>query len=216
LQVVQDRAVSLQPLMKWKSTWCRVEARLTQPAIARYQTMFPDQQVGEILSYTWKAQKFNCEVTPLEATPVSKNHQGFVETAMCTLLQTHWVNSPFEDLQVHPQDVTKDKDGRVHLQSSMIDKELGIYLDPGPFKLETRTKARGILRAEYAENAAHKWLPTRLEQVTPKSRLVVDSIEYDSALLNGRHLIKSLWISVGDQEEVRQHTQLNFYDCQGF
>jgi hypothetical protein len=131
------------------------------------------------------------------------------------LLQTHWVNSPFEDLQINPRDVTKEKDGKVHVQSTMLDPALGIYLDPGPFKLETHTKARGILRVDYAETAFHQWLPTRLEQATAKTRVVVDQIEYDPVAVGGRHLIKSLWISVGD-DDVRQHTFVAFSDCQNF
>lgn len=214
IEVVQKRAVSLAPLMRWTPTQCRVEARPTQPMLAMYRTIFPEENMTDSLTYTWRAQKFNCDIKGNEDTRAGKNFQGFVKIALCTLLQTHWVNSPFEDLQLHPRDIKQEKDGRVHIQTSMLENELGIYLDTGPFKIETKTKALGLLRADYEENSAKQWVPVRLEQVT-KSNFVVDSIEYDqSTAANGRHQIKSLWISVGDQKRpLTRHAQLSFDDC---
>jgi hypothetical protein len=169
------------------------------------------------LTYTWKARKYNCELTPLDSTPLSKNHQAFLETAMCVLLETHWVNSPLEDLHVAPRDVNEEKDGRVHIQSSMLDKELGIYLDPKELKIETHTKGHGVIKAVYSESAEHRWLPSRIDQTTSKARLVLDGIEYDPATIGGRHLIRSLWISIGDSGgEVHKHTQVFFNNCQNF
>ncbi|MGZ3723268.1 MAG: hypothetical protein ACXVA9_10075 [Bdellovibrionales bacterium] len=218
IETIRDRTAKLQALAKWKPTWCTLETHLTQPALARYKEMFPeeaDKLSDGSLNYTWKARSYTCEITPLESSPLTKNHVGFLETALCVLLQTHWVNSPFEQLEMIPRDIDNEKDGTIHIQSSMIDKALGVYLDPVNFKMETRTKGHGILKVLYTESANHEWLPSRLEQVTPKARLLVDSIEYDTAVVGRRHLIKSMWISVGDAE-VFQHTQVSFSGCQNF
>jgi hypothetical protein len=217
VELIQDRVAKLKPLTQFKPTWCRLETQLTQPALARYREMFPEEaeKIGEgTVNYTWKARKYNCEITPLDANPLTKNHQGFLDAAICTLLQVQWVNSPFEDLNIYPRDIQNEKGGTIHIQASMIDRDLGVYLDQQTFKMETRTKNRGTLKAVYTQ-VNQEWLPQRLEQASEKVRVVVDNIEYDTVPVSGRHLIKSLWISVGDGE-THQHTQVNFTGCRGF
>jgi hypothetical protein len=178
--------------------------------------MFPEEAATDgIISYTWKAHKYSCEITPLETSPMIKNQQTFIEAALCTLLQTHWVNSPFEELQVVPRDISREKDGRLHIATSMIDKNLGIYLDASTFKMETHTKGNGVIKAVYSENSDHEWLPSKLEQNTGQARVVVDNIQYDPVAVGGRHLITSMWISVGQQEPSR-HTQVNFTGCRNY
>jgi hypothetical protein len=218
IELIQDRADKLKPLMTFKPTWCRLETKLTEPAKARYREMFPEDvdKLGDAtLNYTWKARKYNCEITPLDSSELTKNHQGFLETAICTLLQVYWVNSPFEELQMVPRDIKNEKDGRIHIEGSMIDKELGVYLDPVNFNMDTRTKSRGVLKAVYGQ-VQGQWLPVKLEQVTAKADLVVDEIEYETVPVGGRKLVKSLWISVGDKDQVMQHTQVLFTGCRNF
>src|ERR1035437_6108121 len=80
MALVQDRAEKLKPLSTWHSQWCRLETHLTEPAIARYREMFPDEaeRLNENnLPYTWKARKYTCEINSLQPTPLTKNHQGF-------------------------------------------------------------------------------------------------------------------------------------------
>jgi len=217
MDVIRDRSDKLKPLADFKPTWCRLETHLTQPALARYREMYPEdvEKLNDgVLNYTWKARKYSCEITALEQTPLTKNHQAFLESAICMLLQVHWVNSPFEQLQIYPRDIIAQKDGTIHLQGSMLEPELGVYLDPLTFKMETRTKGRGVLKAVFTENE-HDWLPQHLEQLTAKSQLTVDGIEYDAKPTNGRRMIKSLWISVGDAQPY-QHTQVDFVGCRSY
>ena len=219
IEFIRDRQAKLQTLPKWVPTWCRIESHITQPALAVYGKLFPEENdhvTDGTLNYTWKARSYSCEVTALDPSRIASNHQAFLETALCILLQTHWVNSPFEQLEMVPRDISKDKNGTIHIQSSMIDKSLGVYLDPTNFKIETRTKTHGVLKAVYTESANHEWLPSRLEQITPKAKIVIDEIDYDTNVMNRRHLIKSLWISVGNIEEPIRHAQLTFNDCQSF
>jgi hypothetical protein len=215
LALIKDRSEKLKPLSTWRPTWCRLETRLTQPAIARYREMFPDETeklTQESWAYTWKARKTSCEVSPLQRSEMSKSHQAFLETAMCMLLQVHWVNSPFAELVAGPDDILSDG-GRVHIRAS-TDQDLGIYLDPSAFVVETKTKSRGTLKASYHESE-NEWLPDRLEQRLPKSVLVVDALEYDTARVGRRRMLKSFWISVGE-EKAMQHTQVFMSGCQNY
>src|SRR4051812_46446179 len=66
MKVVQERAVSLAPLSKWSATQCRIEAHPTQPMLAVYRKMFPEDQITEVMVYNWRAQKFNCEIKDLQ------------------------------------------------------------------------------------------------------------------------------------------------------
>jgi len=131
------------------------------------------------------------------------------------MFEVYWVNSPFEDLQIVPRDIQNEKDGRIHIEGSMIDKDLGLYLDPVNFNIDTRTKSHGVLKSTYSQIQG-QWIPVKLEQVTNKADLVVDEIEYDTVPVGGRKLVKSLWISVGDTGQPLQHTHVTFTGCQNF
>src|SRR4051812_33837416 len=89
LALITDRAEKLKPLGHWRPVSCRLEAHLTEPAIARYREMFPQEGAPlneNRLTYTWRARSTSCEVTPLAASPLFKNHKGFMEAAVCLLL----------------------------------------------------------------------------------------------------------------------------------
>ena len=213
--LVRDRIEKLKPLSIWKPTWCRVSTHLTQPAIARYREMFPeevDKLTEESWAYTWKARETVCEVSALDKSPMLQNHKGFIESAFCLLLQTHYVNSPFDELKISPSSIVKNGE-RVQIRTSLED-DLGLFLDPIDFKVETKTKSRGVLSARYSSHEGD-WLPDHLEYHSPTSTIVVDTIEYAEVKLSGKRMIKSFWISVGDDKTL-QHTQVELSACQNF
>lgn len=211
--LVRDRFEKLKPLSTWKPTWCRVDAKLTQPALARYREMFaaePEKLQSETWSYTWKARETSCEVTSLEDAPLSRNHRGILETVFCTLLQTHFVNSPFDELKIMPEDISAHED-RVQIKLGLGSAEdIGLYLDPRAVSVETRTRARGTLNARYAQSG-QQWLPERIEQKTATTVLLLDGFEYSEASVGARRMLKSFWISLGDSRAL-PHTQV-FLSC---
>ena len=213
---VHQRADQLHALNTWSPTWCRIETHLTKPAQARYSELYPDEQsklAEETWAYTWKARKASCEITALEASsPMTKNHQAFLEAAFCTLLQTHWVNSPFAEMQVSSNDVVNDRD-RVHIRVAP-DSPLGIYLDPNSFSLQTKTKGRGTFTVLYTQHG-EDWLPESLTQTTGKLVIRVDSLTYRDSRLNGRPELASFWISVGDTTPL-QHTEVQLSNCANY
>jgi hypothetical protein len=220
--LVRDRVEKLKTLSGWRATWCRVDAHLTQPALARYREMFPEESEkidSDTWSYTWKARAGACEVTALETSPLAQNHRAFLEDAFCTLLQTHFVNSPFADLQVNGEGIVSAPKDSVQIRTSP-DPNLGLYLDPGTVTVETRTKARGTFRALYGEHSS-QWLPDFIEQRTDKTIVVLDGFEYGNVPVGGRILPKSFWISVGDRstpasKEAFQHTRVELSNCRTF
>ena len=215
--LVRDSFEKLKPLSTWKPTWCRVDTKLTQPALARYREMFvaeTEKLQTEAWSYTWKARETSCEVTSLEDAPLSRNHRGILETVFCTLLQTHYVNSPFDELKIMPEDISSHED-KVQIKMGVGGAEdLGLYLDPKAVSVETRTKSRGALNAVYAESE-HQWLPERIEQKTATTVLLIDGFEYSAAPVGGRRLLKSFWISLGDSRAL-PHTQVFLSSCRPF
>lgn len=215
LEFVSQRATQLKPLNSWHPTWCQVEARLTQPALARYREMLGEVD-ADTLTYTWKARKTSCEMLPLQKSKLVESHKAFMDTAMCLLLQVHFVNSPFADLPFKPEDIVKKDGDIIQIRASAKDPALGIYLDPKEVKVETRTKSRGTFIAVYALSE-NEYLPARIEQVlpSPASHVVLDQFEYETSRLNGRRMIKSFWISAGE-EAVHPHTQVFLSSCQNF
>jgi hypothetical protein len=217
MELVQDRAQKLLPLSRFRTTWCEVEAKPTEPALARYRQLFPKEksmlEKNESWVYTWHASENSCEIRALESSEAIKNHIAFVETALCLLLQAHWVNSPFDDLHVEPKDLVRLED-KVQIRTSPASPELGIWLEPKEFVVESRTKSHGDLKATYGQPVADEWLPTRIEQTKDKTSVLVDEIDYKKTKDGKRRLISSLWISVGDDKVAPvRHTQLEFFNC---
>lgn len=213
--LVRDRFDKLRSLSTWKPTWCRLETHLTQPALARYREMFRDEtsKLGEeTWVYTWRARETSCEVKADRNTPLAKAHRSFLETAFCTLLQTHFVNSPFDELKIMPEDIQSNEE-KVQIKLGSNDG-LGLFLDRKEVSVETRTKSRGTLRAFYSDRE-HQWLPERIEQKTDKAILLLDAFEYSGTPVGGRRMLKSFWISVGDARAL-QHTRVEVVNCQNF
>lgn len=189
----------LKPLSSWKSRECRLEVELTQPAVARYRTLFPTDEKQLLKTpwvYIWFARESACEVRPEARTPATTNMQSFLNTAVCILLQTHYVNSPFDELA--PEQV-EERPGAIFLRAS---GELGMLLPRDRFHIETRTRGRGVLQADYSDAG----LPTRLEQKVGETSFVVDEFEWD-----GRDL-KSFWIFAGGERAFR-HSQVRVASC---
>lgn len=218
--LVRDRAEKLRPLSKWRTAWCEVETELTHPAVARYQQMFPKEKARtqESLKFTWRASESACEIKGGEESPLMKNQKGFVESAMCLLMQVHWVNSPFDEMDVRTQDLESRQVGEgdgaveaVHVRTAGAGADYGMFVLSPDFKVETRTKSRGVLRATYAENAG-EWLPSRLEQSGTNTQFVVEDIEYSDEKIGSRRMLKSFWISVGTDRALR-HSKVSFYNC---
>jgi len=206
--LVADRAGRLKHLSSWKSTWCQVDTELTEPARARFEQMFPAESPGE-LSYAWRARESSCEVSPLVASPVAKSQQAFLETALCLLMQVHYVNSPFDELDIASTGVEPLGD-MVHIKAG--DKpDLGIFLPYESMTIETRTKSRGVLRATYQEQQG-VMLPKRLEQNRGGTQFVVDEIEYEPTMSGTRPMLKSFWIEVGAEKPLR-HSKAIVRDC---
>ena len=151
LKLIADRTDKLKPGATWPATWCRVDAKLTGPATARYRQIFPDdieKLDGAGLPFTWKSSIASCEVMALNRSPLAVNYQGFLDVALCLLMQTHLVNSPFEDLR--PVAV-ESRDEQTFLRTGK-DPTLGVLLDPRRVRVETRTKAHGTLTVDYEDS----------------------------------------------------------------
>jgi hypothetical protein len=204
----------LKPTARWTPTWCRVDSKLTKPAIARYRNIFPDdvqRLESGVLPYTWKATATTCEITPLDRSPLAVNDQAFLEVALCELVQTHFVNSPFDGLK--PQAVEL-RDERAFVRPG-AEEDLGIYLAPDHVGTETHTKAHGVLSADYAERGG-AWVPIRLSARANGTTIVADQFEYDSPdNPRGRPRLKSFALAAGEGEPSA-YAEINVYECQGF
>lgn len=225
LTLVKDRMDKLKPLSRFKPTWCRLEARLSQPVVARYKTLFPKEAAklkSETLNYTWKARESACEIVPLEESPMVQNHKAILETAMCVLLQTHWVNSPFDELEAKEDDIFS-ADKKVQIRAAGAGEGLGLFLDRETFLVETRTKARGTFEAVY-EAKGSEWLPKSIAQRSAQSQFIVDQIEYAEAPLGARRMIRSFWLSLAagaapdgtSSEAPIAYSQITLDDCRDY
>jgi len=191
-------------------TWCRVDARLTAPATARYRQIFPadvEALSATGLPFTWKFSAASCEVMPLHRTPLEVNYQGFLDTALCLLVQTHYVNSPFTALTPV---ALESRERRTFIRTGAA-PDLGVYLDADTFRVETQTQARGRLTVDY-EQVAGAWVPSRLAQRLGPTQIVVDQLEYDGAHA-GR--LKAFVINVGE-DKVRPHSDVTISECQSY
>jgi hypothetical protein len=204
--LVADRASQLKHLSTYKPTWCQVETELTEPARARYENMFPTESASD-LSFVWRARESTCELSPLKPSAIAKSQQAFLETSLCLLMQVHFVNSPFDELAMSPSDI-RPVEPFAHIRAGQ-NPDLGIFLPRDSVTVETRTKTRGILRAEYASRNG-VMLPSRLEQSLPSTQFVIEEIDYDMS--GPRPLLKSFWISIGAEKPLR-HSQAVFRDC---
>lgn len=205
-ELVVHRAAQLRHLSHYRPTWCQADTELTEPAKARYEEMFPTESAPD-LSFVWRSRETTCEVTPMKPSAIAKSQQAFLETALCLLMQTHFVNSPFDELPIGPGDVEAEGEW-THIRSGAA-KDLGVFLPNDSVSVETRTKSRGILRADYGE-VNGVMVPLNLRQVLPTTQFSVDDIVYDFS--GTRPMLKSFWIEVGNEKPLR-HSQVILRDC---
>lgn len=196
--LVIDRAAKLKHLSNWKSTWCQVDTELTEPAKARFTQMFPFEPAGD-MSFAWRAREASCEVTALSPSSAAKGQAAFLDTALCLLMQVHYINSPFDELEVTGKDIEPVRES-AHIKSG-DNPTLGIFLPPDSFTVETRTKARGTLRVDYADQGG-KMLPSRLEQDRGKTKFLVDELEYETS--GSRPMLKAFSVSLGGEKTFKQ------------
>lgn len=208
MRLLEDRVAKLRPLSTFTPQRCEVSAEFTEPAAARYREMYGSSP--NALAYTWVAREGSCSVRAHDRSAASLNYQGFLETSFCLLLQTHWVNSPFDELALS-EDRLKENDARVQLMTSE-DPSLGLLLDWTGFTLETRTRTRGELKATYS-NAAGEWLPERLEQDLPsKTKVVLTGFEWSEKRIGKRRELSGFWISAGEKETFK-HSHVRVGEC---
>jgi hypothetical protein len=210
LALIQDRAAKLKPLSNWSPVLCKAEVTLSQPAAARYKEMYPKEKLEEPWEYTWKAREVACEVYGSKHSPMRDSHKTFMETAMCLLLQTHWVNSPFDELAADTDSVVS-QDPYVQIKMGE-DPALGIFLGRQNFTVETRTKTRGTILAEYAEREG-AYVLHRIENRVDSSVLAIEEPEYESG--PRRPVLKGFWISVGAEQPFR-HSFVSIKECKPY
>jgi hypothetical protein len=226
LKFLGDRVEKLKPLSSWRSSQCAVSVGLTEPAKARFKELFPeetDQIAREDWAYTWSARETTCDIRPVDIGPAVKSQKEFLDTAFCLLLQVHYVNSPFDDLKVEPNDVvgvkrltTAGGDGATYRDEEVVhivsgnDKDLGIYLPRDRMVVETRTRSHGLLVAEYGDLEG-RWLPIHLEQRRGNLIFELEDFKYAETVKN-RRMLDSFWIKLSGEKSFLQ-SKVNIKNC---
>jgi hypothetical protein len=214
LNLVRERISQLKPLAAWPSLKCDIEAHLTQPALARYEQMFAGEAKSisgdGVVSFGWRASESTCELKMRDRSAFSKSYKSLLNDVLCTLLQVHWVNSPFDELAIGRDDVMEGPDGKTRIRLGRGDSQ-GLFLDPKAVAVETHTGGKGVLRAIYAR-VDGRWLPAKLSQETGKVEISLDEFEWSDVYVEGRRMIHSFWLSVGEGEPL-QHSKLVFSNC---
>ncbi len=219
VNLVKDRMLKLQPLSKYTSTVCDVETQPTQPALARFAQMYPkevEKLQSDAWTFKWRQRESSCEITPVVGTaksPVVKAQMGFVEAAFCLLGQIFFVNSPFDDIKLGPDDVVRQRDEAgdwVHIREKGKGN-LGYFLDRKDFLIVTRTKSRGEFAAHYKQFDS-EWLPDRMEHKPENMQILLDQMEYGERV-GSRRTLRSLMLSVGTERPM-PHSQLIVRNCQ--
>lgn len=213
IDLVRDRVQKLAPLSNWPSVRCDLTVTLTQPAVARFQQMYPDsaQELHDgTLNFTWLARENMCEVKSAEETPIYQNQKAFLQTALCLLLQVYYVNSPFDELKLSPQ-VIEAQGEKVFIRIKPSDPSVGILVDPYQVAVTTQTRGHGHLSARYASREG-AWLPEVLEQERDGTRFKVEQIIYAVDAHRSRRPPESLWLSVGSEKPFA-HSKIDFENC---
>lgn len=221
--LLQERVQQLAPLSHWQTVQCRAVAKLTEPARARLRQLYPqetEQLEAESWPYIWRASETGCEVRTARATPMIEAHRTLVSAAFCLLLQTHYVNSPFDGLSPQTSEALISHGSRV--QVPLGGGEIGMYVDnelseQKTFQIETRTQSRGMFVATYTDRhripgMREGWLPERLEERNGRTWIVVENIQYSPVSLYGRTMIQSFDISVGENQAI-PHTHIKLSRC---
>lgn len=210
---MQTRVKLLSALSRYPSTVCEIETRPTPSAMARYIQLNPQEASalkGDIWNFKWRQTERHCEISGGSKLKAAQLQKGIVEAAFCLPLQVFFVNSPFDEVRISSETVSReDKLVRV---SEKPGSHLGFYLDTGNTTVLTRTQSKGELSAHYAELGG-EWLPDQIEQNTPQLKILIDGLSYSEIRLGSRRLIDSMWISVGT-DIARRHSQILVRNCQ--
>ncbi len=206
LSLVRDRYLKLKPLSSYSSTVCEIESRPTQPALARFQQMSKEKVNADSWKFTWRQTETRCEIKPHDKnSKIAAAQIAFLETGFCLLLQSHYVNSPFDELPVKADDI-KSVEGVVQVGPA-------ISLARDEFLISTKTKAHGDLRARYRfEESLNQWVPWEIEQRTDQFILSLTDLVYGSPQVGNRFSVKSATLSVGTERLIK-HSDLQVMDC---
>lgn len=207
---IQQRAHQLEGLNHFPEQNCTLTAELSQPVKAGMEDTLPGWKTKTPIgkrTYEWQVRKNSCRVTTDETAKWVSYQRAIVQAAVCTLLQTHYVNSPLLGINFEKIPIV-DHEDRVEISTG---PGTSLSLLRGDFVLETKTKARGLLRAQYFM-AERDWVPSSLEQQLPESVVRVDQITYG---LHARNFtpLESFWISVGS-DNVIAHTFIKVERCE--
>lgn len=208
-EILKDRFEKLESLSRFPAKTCTVEARLSEPMKQRYLAQYPDEKAllkKGAWPFSWSVSEYGCKVTIGKPSEMQKSHLAILNGAFCTLLQPHFVNSPFDGLQVKDQQI-EDQPENVFIR---VNEKAGIAIGKTDFLIETQTANLGNFKAHY-QQGQRDFLPDWLEMNMPNSRLRIDQITYSEPTL-ARTPLQSFWISVGEQEVVA-HTFVNVLSC---
>jgi hypothetical protein len=214
--LLKDRYTKLAPLGEFRARTCKIETTLSEPMKIKYLQLYPTEHAllqENTWTYTWTALESRCEITTPDKSNLRKSHRAILNAAFCTLLQAHWVNSPFDEMRVENQQIEEQKD-KVFIRQAKAEADmpdLGVAVYMKDFLLETNTKKLGLLRAHYAHEGSD-WLPDWLEQRFHTSVVRVDQIVYRDEGVGRRKMLDSFWISVGESEP-QAHTFVKILDC---
>ncbi len=212
-EFASSRTTQLKPLSSWPATQCRVRVQLTEPALARYREMHPDLVIEAVNHWRWLANERGCELRSLtlENSPVLESQKALLANVFCVLLQTHYVNSPFDDIVFEPQHIHSNLET---VQIRLGERpELGLFLKRDQFRIDTVTQSRGTFGATYAEVLQRQtWLPERIEQRKDSAGITLDNLHYTGTTINGRPMLRSFTVQLGEEQTV-PHSQVVINRC---
>ena len=208
-ETLKDRFVKLESLSRFPAKTCTVEAQLSEPMKQRYLALYPQEK--SLLkkgnwSFSWSVSEYGCQISVSKPSEMQKSHLSILNAAFCTLLQAHFVNSPFDGLKLKDEQI-EDQPENVFIRAN---ENAGIAVHKNDFLIETQTAHLGSFKAHY-QKGERDFLPDWLEMNMPNSRLRIDQITYGEPTIS-RTPLQSFWISVGDQE-VTAHTFVNVLSC---
>ena len=217
--LLEDRVTKLKPLGQKAPMRCLMLVQLTEPARARYQRMFQGELLdSRAMTFTYRVSPETCGVIPLEPGIVAEREKSILQTALCVIVQTHFIHSPFEGLHPAESDLeTEAETGRVHIRQGTGD--LGLYLDPKAVALETRTRARGDFLATYSDRAG-RWLPDFIEHRMGASKIRLDHFVFAAFRNQSPAWMRGFDLSLGsaaegpDPNAVIKHALVELADCQ--
>lgn len=211
--LIETRRKQLQTLSHWKSQTCTIRADLSEPAKARYDRLFANskkkRRIDEYLwKYEWRAREVKCEIKPLGKSEAERDFLNILTATVCVLLHVHWVNSPFDELDLSKMPV-QDQSDWVQLGPELK----GIRIAKKGVRIDTDTPARGRFSAAYEKDGG-EWLPKHLEHTSHESRIVIGEMFYDGNKFGGRRPLNRFSLYVGNSEtEPWMHSTVYIENC---